>query len=142
MNEHLASIRCDETAHFSCCLLHKTLLLLCVCVIAIEVMDIVAAIYLFFKPCCNNCRDFHASTYVLTSLNHYHVCTLELMMDTLAYGQTGTGKTWTMEGLVDSDEKQGVIPRSVRAIFEELEGRKADVSDLMVVYLVMYILIA
>ncbi len=49
-------------------------------------------------------------------------------MAILAYGQTGTGKTWTMEGQVGSDEKQGVIPRSVRAIFEELEGRHADVS--------------
>ncbi len=49
-------------------------------------------------------------------------------MEILAYGQTGTGKTWTMEGQVDSDEKQGVIPRSVCAIFEELEARQADVS--------------
>ncbi len=53
-------------------------------------------------------------------------------MEILAYGQTGTGKTWTMEGQVDSDENQGVIPRSVRAIFEELEGRQADVSALVV----------
>ncbi len=64
-------------------------------------------------------------------------------MEILAYGQTGTGKTWTMEGQVDSDEKQGVIPRSVRAIFEELEARQADVSapdGLMIFYFLFCLL--
>ena len=39
-----------------------------------------------------------------------------------AYGQTGTGKTHTMEGDVNSDEHSGIVPRSVRAIFEQLES--------------------
>jgi len=31
-----------------------------------------------------------------------------------AYGQTGTGKTHTMEGDLSNDEMQGVIPRSAK----------------------------
>ena len=37
-----------------------------------------------------------------------------------AYGQTGTGKTHTMEGDVMDAAEKGVIPRSVEAIFERL----------------------
>ena len=29
-----------------------------------------------------------------------------------AYGQTGTGKTFTMEGDLEDEEMQGIIPRS------------------------------
>jgi len=38
-----------------------------------------------------------------------------------AYGQTGTGKTHTMEGSLSSPELHGVIPRSAQAIFEHLK---------------------
>lgn len=37
-----------------------------------------------------------------------------------AYGQTGTGKTYTMEG-VEGEEGLGVIPRAFRQIFEKIE---------------------
>ena len=40
-----------------------------------------------------------------------------------AYGQTGTGKTYTMEGRPDSKEHRGMIPRAVEDIFAELEAR-------------------
>jgi len=40
-----------------------------------------------------------------------------------AYGQTGTGKTFTMEGDVDDPEKMGVIPRAMASIFRTLEAR-------------------
>ena len=36
-----------------------------------------------------------------------------------AYGQTGTGKTYTMEGLT-TDGNQGVIPRSFDHIFNHI----------------------
>ena len=35
-----------------------------------------------------------------------------------AYGQTGTGKTHTMEGNADDPDLMGIIPRSVNSIFE------------------------
>ena len=38
-----------------------------------------------------------------------------------AYGQTGTGKTYTMEGDLSKSEMHGVIPRSAAAIFSSLE---------------------
>jgi len=37
-----------------------------------------------------------------------------------AYGQTGTGKTHTMEGELSSPELHGVIPRSAKSIFQTL----------------------
>ena len=46
----------------------------------------------------------------------------------LAYGQTGSGKTYTM-GSSSADtvlmEDQGIIPRAVRQIFDEIQERKA-----------------
>ena len=43
-----------------------------------------------------------------------------------AYGQTGTGKTHTMEGVINDEEERGIMPRSVLEIFSELEKIKAD----------------
>ena len=37
-----------------------------------------------------------------------------------AYGQTGTGKTYTMEGVAKDPDKQGVIPRSFEHIFQHI----------------------
>ena len=35
----------------------------------------------------------------------------------IAYGQTGTGKTYTMEGVHADEEQRGIIPRSIEEIF-------------------------
>jgi kinesin family protein 11 len=45
-----------------------------------------------------------------------------------AYGQTGTGKTHTMEGDVASQEMKGIIPRSVEDIFHRLKSITSDSS--------------
>ena len=46
-----------------------------------------------------------------------------------AYGQTGTGKTYTMEGLnsspdipIEKDQNAGIIPRAIRQLFDELNS--------------------
>lgn len=39
-----------------------------------------------------------------------------------AYGQTGAGKTWTMEGdLAQQSADSGIIPRTLFALFDQLE---------------------
>jgi kinesin family protein 11 len=43
-----------------------------------------------------------------------------------AYGQTGTGKTHTMEGDIHSEEHAGIVPRSVKWILEQLESSGAE----------------
>lgn len=43
-----------------------------------------------------------------------------------AYGQTGTGKTHTMEGDIHSEENAGIVPRSVKWILEQLEASGAE----------------
>jgi kinesin family protein 5 len=38
------------------------------------------------------------------------------------YGQTGSGKTYTMEGDVSDDDKRGLLPRMVCAVFDYMEN--------------------
>jgi len=46
-----------------------------------------------------------------------------------AYGQTGTGKTHTMEGDLSETDQHGVIPRSVAAIFDALKKNPEYISS-------------
>ena len=55
-----------------------------------------------------------------------------------AYGQTGTGKTFTMEGNVANKAEAGVIPRSVEAIFAALEDDRYVKHKVTVSYLEIY----
>lgn len=46
-----------------------------------------------------------------------------------AYGQTASGKTYTMQGDdADDVEKQGIIPRMVRTIFSRIESASSDIE--------------
>lgn len=42
----------------------------------------------------------------------------------LAYGQTGTGKTYTMEGFSSDDEARGIVPRSIEDVFSYAESMR------------------
>ncbi|UMM10125.1 hypothetical protein L5515_000038 [Caenorhabditis briggsae] len=61
-----------------------------------------------------------------------------------AYGQTGTGKTFTMEGgrtdakSSQDDPTTGIIPRAVEDIFEKLESSKCEEYSLRVSYVELY----
>jgi kinesin family protein 11 len=55
-----------------------------------------------------------------------------------AYGQTGTGKTHTMEGDIESEEHMGIIPRAACAIFEALAADSIVESHVQVSYLEIY----
>lgn len=44
-----------------------------------------------------------------------------------AYGQTGTGKTYTMEGERDEPEKRGIIPNSFAHIFGHIAKCEGEV---------------
>lgn len=54
---------------------------------------------------------------VQSALDGYKVCIF-------AYGQTGSGKTYTMQGR-ESEESWGIIPRSLRQIFNSAEQMRA-----------------
>jgi hypothetical protein len=54
---------------------------------------------------------------VQSALDGYHVCLF-------SYGQTGAGKTFTMQGTPD-EQGRGVIPRAVEQILQAV-GRLAD----------------
>lgn len=44
----------------------------------------------------------------------------------LAYGQTGTGKTYTMEGFNAEPEMRGIIPNSFAHIFGHIAKARDD----------------
>ncbi|CAF2739717.1 unnamed protein product [Rotaria sp. Silwood2] len=56
-----------------------------------------------------------------------------------AYGQTGTGKTFTMEGKKDDNKNYGIIPNSFAHVFLEISKASKDVGYLVnVSYLEIY----
>ena len=55
-----------------------------------------------------------------------------------AYGQTGTGKTYTMEGDLKDERQKGVIPRAVEGVFEQLSGVQYTSSSVSASYLEIY----
>lgn len=56
-----------------------------------------------------------------------------------AYGQTGTGKTYTMEG-IPTPEHEGIIPHSINQIFAHISRNQKDKRFLVVVtYLEIYL---
>lgn len=55
-----------------------------------------------------------------------------------AYGQTGTGKTYTMEGDITDEEKMGVIPRASKELFDRLAGEQYFDTRVTVSYLEIY----
>ena len=56
----------------------------------------------------------------------------------LAYGQTGTGKTHTMEGDISDPSLYGIIPRSVSHIFEGLKDANVTLGTVTCSYLEIY----
>lgn len=57
------------------------------------------------------------SELILSALDGFKVCIF-------AYGRTGSGKTYTMEGEFDHKECKGIIPRSVEMLFEHINSYK------------------
>jgi kinesin family protein 3/17 len=49
----------------------------------------------------------------------------------IAYGQTGTGKTYTMEG-EPTKQKRGLIPRATEEIFRHIEGSASEKKKFLV----------
>ena len=45
-----------------------------------------------------------------------------------AYGQTGTGKTFTMEGIRDRPELRGIIPNSFAHVFTHIVKAEENVK--------------
>jgi hypothetical protein len=54
-----------------------------------------------------------------------------------AYGQTGTGKTFTMEGDSNDSKQAGMIPRAIRELFSILDDSGTEYS-VKVSYLELY----
>jgi kinesin family protein 5 len=45
-----------------------------------------------------------------------------------AYGQTSSGKTHTMQGILDNPEKEGIIPRMIRNVFNYILHSSSDIE--------------
>jgi kinesin family protein 3/17 len=55
-----------------------------------------------------------------------------------AYGQTGTGKTFTMEGIRSQPELRGIIPSSFAHIFDAISHTKSRQFLVRASYLEIY----
>ena len=56
-----------------------------------------------------------------------------------AYGQTGTGKTYTMEGERDEPEKRGIVPNSFAHIFGHIAKCKGEVQYVIyIIYIISF----
>lgn len=53
-----------------------------------------------------------------------------------AYGQTSSGKTYTMEGIIDDPELQGIMPRMVWTVFDGIYNADEQIEFLVKVSLV------
>ena len=70
------------------------------------------------------------SPVVTSVLDGYDACIF-------AYGQTGTGKTWTMQGSRDAASAKGVNPRAVQELFSLADSRAlptSSVTDTSIAY--------
>jgi kinesin family protein 5 len=45
-----------------------------------------------------------------------------------AYGQTSSGKTHTMQGALDDENKKGITPRIINNIFEIISQSKTNIE--------------
>lgn len=52
--------------------------------------------------------------------------------------QTGTGKTYTMQGTPSDKVKRGIIPRALEHIFETAANDKKYTYELRIAYLQIY----
>lgn len=57
-----------------------------------------------------------------------------------AYGQTGTGKTFTMEGVRIVPELRGIIPNSFAHIFGHIAKMDGDIRYLAWAFIIMVII--
>eukprot|EP01083_Nonionella_stella_P288157 980686_1 len=48
-----------------------------------------------------------------------------------AYGQTGTGKTFTMEGVIDDDNLKGIMPNTFERVFQRINEESGDSNFLV-----------
>ena len=45
-----------------------------------------------------------------------------------AYGQTSSGKTHTMQGIIDDVELRGIVPRMVKTVFNRIENSSENME--------------
>ncbi len=56
------------------------------------------------------------------------ILVLRMLGTIFAYGQTGTGKTYTMEGERAEPEKRGIIPNSFAHVFGHIAKSEGEVQ--------------
>jgi kinesin family protein 5 len=53
-----------------------------------------------------------------------------------AYGQTSSGKTYTMSGVIDDPDKQGIIPRMIKQVFEHIQSSPSEIEYIVKVSMI------
>jgi kinesin family protein 5 len=53
-----------------------------------------------------------------------------------AYGQTSSGKTHTMQGVIDNPEQEGIIPRMIHQVFNHILNSASDIEYIVKVSMI------
>lgn len=56
----------------------------------------------------------------------------------MCYGQTGAGKTFTMNGATPNFKYRGIIPRAIHQVFEEIGSHSDEQIVVSISYLEIY----
>ncbi|KAI4891363.1 hypothetical protein NFI96_022951 [Prochilodus magdalenae] len=56
----------------------------------------------------------------------------------MCFGQTGTGKTYTMTGATESYKQRGIIPRAIQEVFREVDQRVSHTFSVHLSFLEIY----
>ena len=72
-------------------------------------------------------RIYLGKIYLSNKKLHIVFIVLSVLGTIFAYGQTGTGKTFTMEGVRSVPELRGIIPNSFAHIFGHIAKAEGDV---------------
>lgn len=80
-------------------------------------------------------RRFHLSSYLLPSLKLTDLFPSGLFSRS---GVTGSGKTHTMQGLATSSKESGIIPRTIKALFQKQARMKKVRIEVSMEYLEIY----
>ena len=88
--------------------------------------------FILNTSCCNLIKWLIVESWPPLKINVWIYSELNLFLfSVFAYGQTGCGKSFSMQGITDPPEQRGIIPRAFEHIFEQIDVDEAETKYLV-----------